>query len=217
MTADRAGSIAGFVLAGLVLGAAAAAAQATATPTAGSDRPADAELPAISYRIAFPNHRHHEAEVELRVEQVTGPLEIRMARSSPGRYRLHEFARNVYRVSALDGSGRLLALERPDPSGWIVRDHDGTVVFRYTVYGDLVSGTYSAIDETHAHLNPPSVLARPSLAGRAVDLRIEPPDPDWRVATQLAPTEDPHRFRAPSLDYLLDSPIEIADFELREW
>ncbi|MEE2777475.1 MAG: PDZ domain-containing protein [Acidobacteriota bacterium] len=176
-----------------------------------------AAQPSISYRLSFPGYRHHEAHVELRVEGLSGPLEMRMARSSPGRYRLHEFARNIYAASAVDGGGEAIALRRPDSSAWIADTHDGIVVFSYTVYGDLVSGTYSAIDETHAHLNPPSVLVRPIGIGGPVEVRIAPPEPDWRIATQLEPTEDPHVFRSPSLDYLLDSPIEIGNFVLREW
>ena len=42
------------------------------------------------------------------------PLELRMSRSSPGRYALHDFAKNVYDVHAA-GAGRPRAGDRPGP------------------------------------------------------------------------------------------------------
>jgi predicted metalloprotease with PDZ domain len=52
---------------------------------------------------------------------------------------------------------------------------------------------------------------------RAVRLRFRPLDPDWIVATQLAPTDDPQVFTAPNLQYLMDSPTELADLKMRQW
>src|SRR3546814_9289534 len=44
-----------------------------------------------------------------------GPVTFRMARSSPGRYAIHEFAKNVYSVSAVDGAGKTVPITRRDP------------------------------------------------------------------------------------------------------
>ena len=43
-----------------------------------------------------------------------------MSRTSPGRYALHEFAKNVYAVRAIDGTGRSLAVTKPNPHQWHV-------------------------------------------------------------------------------------------------
>ena len=51
-----------------------------------------------------------------------------MSRTSPGRYALHEFAKNIYNVRAFDGEGKPLAINRPNPHQWNVSGHDGTVV-----------------------------------------------------------------------------------------
>ena len=173
----------------------------------------------VRYAISFPNHLHHEASVEVVFSEVSdSTLDVRMSRSSPGRYRLHEFARNVYSFRAFDGGGRELEVSRSDPHGWQVSGHDGTVRVTYRVFGDYMSGTYSAVDETHAHLNPPSVLAwARGFEDRSVQVKLLPPEASWRVATQLQPTDDPLVFLAPDLAYLLDSPIEVSDHRLREW
>jgi predicted metalloprotease with PDZ domain len=173
----------------------------------------------VLYEIRFENADHHEAEVTATFAGVTEDvLELRMSRSSPGRYALHEFAKNVYRVRAEDSKERALEITRPDPHQWNVRGHDGTVVFRYTVFGDRLDGTYLAIDNTHAHLNMPAtfVWAR-GLESRGIELTIYPSREDFTVATQLEPTSQKNVFRARDLDYFLDSPTEIGPIHWHEW
>ncbi|MBA3970005.1 MAG: peptidase M61, partial [Gemmatimonadetes bacterium] len=99
----------------------------------------------VSYEIAFPNAVHHEAEVSATFAGVPAgkPLEVRMARSSPGRYALHEFAKNVYSVKAFDGRGRALTVTQPNLHQWNVGGHDGTVRVTYTLFGDRADGTYT--------------------------------------------------------------------------
>jgi predicted metalloprotease with PDZ domain len=172
------------------------------------------------YEIGFPNAVHHEAEVTATFRGLpAGPLQVRMARSSPGRYALHEFAKNVYAVRAVDGQGRALAITRPDPHQWDVGGHDGTVRFSYTLFADRADGTYSGIDPTHAHLNIPATFVYAAgLDARPIRVTFRvPAGSGWKVATQLAPTEDPYTFTAPHFQYFMDSPTEVSDFDLREW
>lgn len=180
---------------------------------------AGAQAP-VTYEVRFPNAVHHEAEITVTFADVpAGALEVRMSRSSPGRYALHEFAKNVYAVSAEDGSGRKLAITRPDPYGWTVAGHNGTVRFRYTLFADRVDGTYAAVDATHAHLNMPATFAwARGLETRPIRVTFHPPaGSGWKAATQLVPTDRPMTFTAPDLQYFLDSPTELSDFALREW
>ena len=173
----------------------------------------------VAYEIAFPNAVHHEAQVKVSFADVPGgPLELRMSRSSPGRYALHEFAKNVYSVRALDSKGRELMLSRPNPHQWNIAGHDGTVVVTYTLFGDRADGTYAAIDRTHAHLNMPATFmwAR-GMQSRPITVTFRPLRSDWKVATQLAPTRDPITFTAPGLQYFMDSPTELSAHDVRSW
>jgi hypothetical protein len=62
--------------------------------------PAWAQSQAIEYKLSFPAPQHRWMQVEARFPAVpSGTLQFRMARSSPGRYALHEFAKNVFDVS----------------------------------------------------------------------------------------------------------------------
>src|SRR6185436_1061493 len=139
--------------------------------------------------------------------------------SSPGRYALHEFAKNVFAVEVTDPAGALLEVSRPNPQQWIVGTHGSTVRVRYRVYGDRVDGTYLAVDSTHAHINmPATVMWARGLEERPITVRFEQPaGAKWRVATQLFPAADPQTFTAPNLQYLMDSPSEFSAFAVREF
>ncbi|MDB4951538.1 MAG: family metallopeptidase [Gemmatimonadetes bacterium] len=176
--------------------------------------------PRVAYEIAFPNAVHHEAEVSATFTGVptARPLQVRMSRSSPGRYALHEFAKNVYRVRAVDGHGRALAVTRPDPYGWTVAPGDGTVRFTYTLFGDRTDGTYAGIDPTHAHLNMPATFAfARGLEGAPIRVAFRRPVAAWSIATQLMPTADAEVFTAPNLQYFMDSPTEVGPISWRTW
>jgi predicted metalloprotease with PDZ domain len=178
-----------------------------------------AAQPRVDYEIRFPNRVHHEAEVTATFRGVPAgqPLQVRMSRTSPGRYALHEFAKNVYNVRAADGAGRPLPFTRADPHQWDVAGHDGTVTVQYTLFGDHVDGTYAAIDATHAHLNiPATFLWARGMENAPVQVRFERPA-GWRVATQMAPTVDSAVFTAPNLQYFMDSPTEVGPWDVREW
>src|SRR6478752_3477380 len=115
-----------------------------------------AEAP-VHYRLSFPEPQHRWMQVEAVFPQVGDrPLELRMSRSSPGRYSLHDFAKNVYDVHGLGPDGAELRTTRPDPYGWTVAEHGAAVTVKYKVYGDRVDGTYLAVDLTHAHINMPA-------------------------------------------------------------
>jgi predicted metalloprotease with PDZ domain len=172
----------------------------------------------VTYRLAFPAPEHHYAEVEVTFPAVpAGTLEVRMSRSSPGRYAIHEYSKNVFDVKAFDGKGKALVATRPNPYQWNVAGHDGMVRITYKVFGNLVDGTYLGIDTSHAHMNMPATL----MWARGLDARpvriafIPPPGYAWKPATQLFETSDPWTFTAPNLQYLMDSPTELSEYSLR--
>jgi len=174
----------------------------------------------VEYDISFPNAAHHEAEIVVIFTSVpvNKPLEARMSRSSPGRYASHEFAKNVYNVWALNDQGASLNITRSSPSQWNIAGGRGKVRVSYTLFADMGSGTYSGIDNTMAHLSIPATFmwAR-GFENAPITIRFRRPSPDWKIATQLAPTADPEVFTAPHLQYFMDSPTMLANFRWREW
>jgi predicted metalloprotease with PDZ domain len=174
----------------------------------------------IAYRLTFPSPEHHWMQVEAAFSELSStPLELRMSRSSPGRYSLHEFAKNVYDVEAIGADGRPLAVTRPDPYGWTVPEHGAAVTVRYRVFGDRVDGTYLAVDTSHAHINmPAAIMWARGLDDRPLTLTFVPPSTvRWQVATQLHPGASAFEFTAPNLQYLMDSPTEFGPVSIRQF
>lgn len=173
----------------------------------------------VTYLISVPEPEHHWLEVEATFIAVPAgePLTIRMSRSSPGRYAVHEFAKNIFRFEAFDVTGTPLAVERPTVSTWRISGHNGSVRVVYRIFGDRIDGTYLGVDSTHAHINMPATLVwAEGLEVRPARVTfVPPPGRDWTVATQLFSTAMPLIFTAPNLQYLLDSPAEFSDHILQ--
>jgi predicted metalloprotease with PDZ domain len=173
----------------------------------------------IHYEFAAPNAAHHEAEITVTATDLKpGPVIFRMSRSSPGRYATHEFGKNVYNVSAVDGNGKTLTVEKTDAEVYKVNSQQGTVRLTYTLYGNYPDGTYAGIDPTGYHLNMPAAFMWvKGLEKAPISLQFKDLNKDWKIATQLKPTNDPYTFTAPDLQYFMDAPTKVGNLHVREW
>jgi predicted metalloprotease with PDZ domain len=188
------------------------------TAQTGSTAPPSIATPSIKYALSFPEREHRLMDVTVTFTGVPdGPFRLHMSRSSPGRYALHQYAKNVFGVKVTDGAGAPLAFTRTTPDEWVVPTHGRTVAVSYRVFGDRVDGTYLSVDSTHAHINmPAAILWAVGLDRQPIEVRFEPPaGSNWRAATQLFPGADEFTFTAPNLQYLMDSPAEFGSFDLR--
>lgn len=171
------------------------------------------------YYISFENAVHHEATIQATFTDLNNETaEFRMARSSPGRYALHEFAKNVYNVKVTDGKGNILKTTRPNPYAWKVSGHDGTIQISYTLFANHGDGTYAQVDETHAHLNMPATFMYvPEVSENDIEITFNVrEDLNWKVATQLKHLQG-NTYFAENLQYFMDSPTEIANFRTRSF
>lgn len=172
-----------------------------------------------SYSISFENAVHHEANVSATFPDIASDtLTLRMSRTSPGRYALHEFAKNVYNFKAKDNKGNSLQVSRTNPYEWKVSGHDGTIVISYTLFANRGDGTYSQIDESHAHLNiPATFMYTPILNERKIEVDFKTRDDlNWKIATQLPHVKD-NIYSAQNLYYFMDSPTELSNHKTREF
>lgn len=174
---------------------------------------------AIVYQVRCADLAHHEIKIEVTFPALPdAPLALRFPQSSPGRYALHQFAKNAYDLSATDSRGRKLAIYNTDVSAWEIAGHDGEVHFSYTLYANRADGTYAGVDNRKLHLNMPAVfIYGEGLEHRPVELRFDLKDhPQWTVATQLERLSD-RQFRAPNYYYFFDSPTLVGDIDRRSW
>ena len=107
---------------------------------------------------------------------------------------------------------------RPNPYEWKVTGHNGTINISYILFANRGDGTYSQIDETHAHLNiPATFMYVADLGHRKIEVEFDVrEDLNWKVATQL-PLVSGTTYSAPNLYYFMDSPTEISDFTLKSF
>lgn len=172
-----------------------------------------------TYEISFENAVHHEADIKATFTNLkSSPVQFRMSRTSPGRYALHEFVKNVYNVKVTDAEGNILKSTRPDPYSWSVKNHSGTIIVSYTLFANRGGGTYAQIDESHAHLNiPATFMYVPSLSENGIEVTFNKRnDLNWKIATQLKHREGDTYF-APNLQYFMDSPTEISNHSTRSF
>ena len=174
---------------------------------------------AVRYHVSLDHIRQHEAVITVEFPAVPAqPLEIIMPSSSPGRYAVHHFAKNVYAEKAFDKSGNPLPVHKTDIDRWEVSGHQGYVKFEYTLFANHGDGTYSGIDNRKLHLNMPSAFVfAPVAEKRPVELHFDlSQHPDWSVATQLKPMSE-SAFWAPDYYYFFDSPTMVGDIDFRRW
>lgn len=171
------------------------------------------------YQISFKNAAQHEADIIATFSNLKSEvIEFRMSRSSPGRYALHEFVKNIYNVKVTDGNGKILNAIRQDPYSWTVKNHAGIITVSYTLFANHGDGTYSQIDETHAHLNiPATFMYVPSLSEDEIEVTFNVrEDLDWKIATQLKHING-NIYSAKKFQYFMDSPTEISNHSSRSF
>src|SRR5256714_8999017 len=123
----------------------------------------------IKYWLAMPHPTAHLFEVTIEVELPDDlsftSLDFQMAKWSPGRYAVFDFAKNVQEVKAreacqagLDCTMPESNVTRMDDQTWRVdiaknRHASMSLMFSYKVFANDLSGTFSQLDSRHANLN----------------------------------------------------------------
>lgn len=178
----------------------------------------------IVYTLDLENVQQHELRITVDFPAVKpGVFTVRMPQASPGRYAVHNFAKNVYDLKAYDGKGNELAVSQEEITAWAIAGHDGAVRLEYTLFANGGDGTYSGIDDRKLHLNmPASFLYGEQLNDRPILLGVKAGQrPEWTMASQLVPVTAPGsspRTRgrallraAPNYYYFYDSPTLVGD------
>ena len=173
----------------------------------------------IQYHLNLDDIGQHELNIIVEFPSVPlGALQVRMPRASPGRYAVHNFAKNVYDVKAFDAKGTELSLNKVSPQEWEVTGHDGYVQFSYTLFGNYGDGTYTGIDNRKLHMNMPATFVYGvDMDKRPIELCLDlSQHEDWQVATQLEKVES-DCYRAPNYYYFFDSPTLVGNIDFRRF
>jgi predicted metalloprotease with PDZ domain len=180
-------------------------------------------LKSITYRLSMsrPNSHLFEVaiEVELPDELRDKPVEFQMAKWSPGRYAVFDFAKNVQEFQAAAGicppSSRCDTATRPvtrvNDQTWSVAPLGSTsLTINYKVFANDLSGTFSQLDSRHANYNGGSIFMyvvdhKPD----PVKLVINAPR-GWKIVNGRTERPGQTEWQFPNWDVLIDTPTEIA-------
>lgn len=175
----------------------------------------DAPLRSITYRLSMSRPTSHLFEVailiELPDELKDHPLEFQMAKWSPGRYGVFDFAKNVQEVRAVAADKSSRPVTRVDDQTWSVAPLGAaTLTFSYKVFANDLSGTFSQLDNRHANYNGASIFMyvvdhKPD----PVKLKIDAP-PGWKIVNGRTERAGQSEWQFPNWDVLIDTPTEIA-------
>jgi predicted metalloprotease with PDZ domain len=194
-------------------------------------------LRSITYRLSMSRPVSHLFEVSIEVElpkdSKATSLDFQMAKWSPGRYAVFDFAKNVQEFQALAGicprtaqcKMAPLPVSRLDDQTWRVAISTSSstanaesLTVRYKVFANDLSGTFSQLDPRHANYNGHSIFMyvvnhKPV----PVKLSIDPPA-GWRIVNGRMDRADQREWQFPNWDIFVDTPTEIApDFTVDEF
>ena len=136
-----------------------------------------------------------------------------MSRTSPGRYALHEFSKNVYDVVVTDGAGRAAHGQpaEPAPVGRRrPRRHRSRPLSRLRRPHRRHVSEHRRDPRAHQHAGGADVGARPRSPAGAADLRTARRHGRGTSRRSCSRPDNPLVFTAPNLQYLLDSPSEFG-------
>ena len=195
-------------------GSSAPASAPGATPSTESSTAAARTGPAldIAYSLTLTDTAGHYYDVRMDIAgALPDTLRVQMPVWSPGRYARMDLARNVRGETVQDANGRAVHFDRENGSLWRIYPAGArSVSFRYQVFANTLSGTFSVLDTAHANWNGASLFMY--VVGHKPDsvrLTVTPPA-HWHLINGASTTPDQHQFTFPDYDHLIDTPTEVA-------
>lgn len=179
----------------------------------------------IHYQVAMPHPETHLFEVTLQVKGwQAATLDLKMPVWTPGSYLVREYARHIQGFSAT--AQQPLRWCKVSKNHWQVETGDSPdltdmtdITVRYQVFANELSVRTNHLDSSHGYFNGAALFFYlPKFLYHPIRVTIQPPYPDWRIATALPPVPDQvNTFEAGNFDALVDAPFEIGQHQLYEF
>ena len=170
-----------------------------------------AQIPGVFYRISLSNPAEHRVHVQIVLPSGASDQQLQLPVWN-ALYQVRDFSQYVDRVSARNSAGNPLVVRSLNKSLWEVSGADLGAVVDYEIYADL-AGPYGAqLSEHHAFFNLAEILMYPvAHRGEKVQVTFSDLPAGWRVATALGSADG--IYQADNYDRLVDSPVEIGEFQ----
>jgi predicted metalloprotease with PDZ domain len=166
----------------------------------------------IGYTVSLSLPEQHLVEVQIILPAGGGQRELQLPVWN-ALYQIRDFAQYVNWIRAKDRSGHPIPLCELDKSRWQIQGAEAGAIVEYQIYVDSPGPFGAQLNSHHAFFNLAQLLMYPVDARSApVKVRFNRIPEGWRVATPLAISSS-EEFTAPNYDRLVDSPVEIGNFQ----
>jgi predicted metalloprotease with PDZ domain len=190
-----------LVILGVFLSAWTAAAQSSAPP-----------VPVTYYVISLAAPEQHLVEVQVFLPAGAAQRELQLPVWN-ALYQVRDFAQYVNWVRAKDRAGRPLAVRELHKSLWQITGTERGAIVEYQIFVDSFGPFGAQLNPHHAFFNLAQILMYPVDArNAAIVARFNRVPDGWHIATPLTSLPD-GGFGAESYDRLVDSPVEIGNFQ----
>jgi predicted metalloprotease with PDZ domain len=175
--------------------------------------PVLAQSPApVAYTISLSSPEQHLVGVQIILPAGTGQRELQLPVWN-ALYQVRDFAQYVNWVRAKDRSGSPLAVHELDKSRWQIAGAESGAIVEYQIYVDSPGPFSAQLNTRHAFFNLAQILMYAEDARSApMNVRFSQLPAGWHIATPLASSSG-DEFSAPNYDRLVDSPVEVGDFQ----
>jgi predicted metalloprotease with PDZ domain len=171
----------------------------------------------VAYTVDLSLPEQHLIEVQIILPAGAAQRELQLPVWN-ALYQVRDFAQFVNWVRAKDRSGKSLPVRELDKSSWQIQGAENGAIVEYQIYVDSPGPFGAQLNPHHAFFNLAQMLMYPADAriapssSRPLTLRFSHVPEGWHIATPLAPASD-GEFSAPNYDRLVDSPVELGDFQ----
>ena len=172
--------------------------------------PAFAQSP-ISYTISLASPAQHLVEVQLTLPAGPAQRDLQLPVWN-ALYQIRNFSQYVNWIRAKDSSGKKLPVHDLDKSCWRIDGAQSGATVEYQIYADSPGPFGAQLNPHHAFFNLAQILMY-SVDARTSPMRVhftQLPS-NWHIATPLAASDTD--FTALNYDRLVDSPVELGDFQ----
>ena len=178
----------------------------------------------VRFTVTVKDTASQVAEVKALVPtQGRSTIQLMMPAWSPGFYRVEDYAAKVRDLKVRGEDGEPLEIFRTKPNEWTVEaGARPRFVLTYGLLCDRRSVTTNEIAPNYAVLNPAATFVIPRGVVQArtspIEVSLDLPS-DWTAMTALPRPDraDRRRFRAPSYETLVDSPILAGRLSIHEF
>jgi predicted metalloprotease with PDZ domain len=168
----------------------------------------------VHYTVSLANPEKHLVEVTIDVPPGAGERELQLPVWN-ALYQVRDFSQYTNWIRA-DSAGKPLTLTQLNKSRWKITGAENGARVQYEMFSDL-PGPYGAqLNLQHAFFNLAEILCYiEGERGDPIEVEFKNIPTGWKIATPLQPQGS--SFSAANYDQLVDSPVEISNFNERDF